>query len=57
MAEPAYERIAKELLAAPNPTMAIAYELADQHARLDGALRRIKALESRLTFLTGRSDG
>lgn len=45
---PRYDRLAAELLAAPDPVTAIAHLLGDHEARLDGAMERIKHLEARL---------
>jgi hypothetical protein len=39
------QRMAKLLLAAPDPLTAIAHHLAEQEIRIDAAMRRIKALE------------
>lgn len=45
---PRYDRLAAELLAAPDPVTAIAHLLGDHEARLNGAMERIKHLEARL---------
>jgi hypothetical protein len=44
-----YRRLAETLLSAPDPVTAIAHELGDQHARLDGVLERLRHVEATLS--------
>lgn len=42
-----YERLAKALLDAPDPVVAIAHELGDQQGRIDALCRRLDHVEAK----------
>jgi DNA repair ATPase RecN len=50
-----YVKLAEALLSAPDPVMAIAHELGDQHGRIDALGDRLHSLEARVTFVSEMS--
>lgn len=46
-----YEALARLLLAADDPVVAIAHELGDQHGRIDALAARLSRVESGVSYL------
>ncbi len=51
--EARYRKLAESLLAAPDPVVAIAHELGDQHGRIDALVEALRSLEFKLSRLGG----